>query len=76
MTRKELCRKCGEEKPYNEICMRFRQRYGDHICSFDGKVAICAECGHEIYSETVEDYNLGKWREVYERETAKEIART
>lgn len=66
MEKKEYCEKCLKEKEYKIINnVEFEIEYEKKNVKYIGKKAICIDCGSELFSEEVEEFNQKAFEEAY-----------
>ena len=60
-----FCEECNKIVKYNSEDRMLTKRIHGFECEFLGKIALCPECGNELYVSEFEDYNLEELKKSY-----------
>lgn len=59
------CDICQNEAEYEIIDVNYEVEYENILVKYHGKKAICKDCGNEVFSEEVEEYNQKAFEAAY-----------
>lgn len=60
-----FCEKCRKDVKYNVTDVILKNKLKGDIYEYDGKKAICSDCGMDVYVAEIEDANLKSLYDVY-----------
>lgn len=70
MEKVTFCINCDDKKPFSVITRKSEAEVRGVKFYYEESVALCKECGEEVYVSNVNDANVQARLEAYEREAA------